>query len=238
MRILIYGDSNSWGYLDDGSGQRFGGRWPQQMAGQLGAEIIEECLPGRVTHGADPVEGPQFDGTAPFLAILMSHQPLDHVIIMLGTNDMKARFDRSAEDISAGVMQLVDIVGASRAGHGGWGAAAAPPVTVICPPMLGKRAADESWERHQEWRGGVEKSQKLPGILGRACSARGLDFVDANGFARSSAVDPIHWQADTHRNFGEAMGAHMDAFVKTLTQMAGQEPASGQDRARRTGAQS
>ena len=82
MRILIYGDSNSWGYLDDGSGQRFGGRWPQQMASQLGAEIIEECLPGRVTHGADPAEGPQFDGTAPFLAILMSHQPLDHVIII------------------------------------------------------------------------------------------------------------------------------------------------------------
>ena len=105
MRILIYGDSNSWGYLDDGSGQRFGGRWPLQMASQLDAEIIEECLPGRVTHGADPAEGPQFDGTAPFLAILMSHQPLDRVIIMLGTNDMKARFDRSAEDISAGVMQ-------------------------------------------------------------------------------------------------------------------------------------
>ena len=122
MRILVYGDSNSWGYLDDGSGQRYAGRWPQQMVSQLDAEVIEECLPGRVTHGADPVEGPHFDGTATLLAMLMSHQPLDHVIIMLGTNDMKARFDRSADDITAGVMQLVDIVQSSGAGRGGWNA--------------------------------------------------------------------------------------------------------------------
>ncbi|MBT6008566.1 MAG: arylesterase, partial [Rhodobacterales bacterium] len=27
-RILVYGDSNSWGYLDDGSGERFQDRWP------------------------------------------------------------------------------------------------------------------------------------------------------------------------------------------------------------------
>ena len=78
----------------------------------------------------------------------------------------------------------------------------------------------------------MEKSQKLPGVLGRACTARGLDFVDANEFAISSAVDPIHWQADTHRNFGEAMAAHMDAFVKTLTRVAVRVPA------RHTGAQS
>ena len=54
MHILVYGGSNSWGYLDDGSGQRYAGRWPRQMVSQFDAEVIEECLPGRVTHGADP----------------------------------------------------------------------------------------------------------------------------------------------------------------------------------------
>ena len=37
MRILVYGDSNSWGYLDDGSGVRFAGRWPVSMASALTA---------------------------------------------------------------------------------------------------------------------------------------------------------------------------------------------------------
>ena len=119
MRIMVYGDSNNWGYLEDGSGQRYTGRWPRQMVSKFDAGVIKECLPGRVTYGADPVEGLHFDGTTPLLAKLMSHQPLDHVIIMLGTNDMKARFGRSADDINAGVMQLVDIVQSSGAGRGG-----------------------------------------------------------------------------------------------------------------------
>ncbi len=207
MRILVYGDSNSWGYLDDSSGQRFDGRWPQEMARQLDAKLIEECLPGRVTHGADPLDGKQFDGAAPFLAILMSHQPLDRVIIMLGTNDMKARFNRSAEDISAAVMRLVDIVEVSGAGHGGWNATTAPEVSVICPPMIGNKVADESWDRNKEWLGALEKSKSLPGILGRDCSARGIDFVDANEFILSSARDPIHWQANTHQTFGAAIAS-------------------------------
>ena len=40
MRILVYGDSNSWGYLDDGSGQRYAGRWPQQMVSQNESTIL------------------------------------------------------------------------------------------------------------------------------------------------------------------------------------------------------
>ena len=213
MRILVYGDSNSWGYLDDGSGQRYAGRWPQQMVSQLDAEVIEECLPGRVTHGADPVEGPHFDGTAPLLAMLISHQPLDHVIIMLGTNDMKARFNRSADDITGGVLQLVDIVNTSGAGPGGWNASQAPMVTVICPTELGDSVADASWAKHEEWQGGWEKSRMLAGILGRACNARGIDFIDANKFAVSSPNDPIHWQTATHQEFGKAMAAHMAALA-------------------------
>ena len=213
MRILVYGDSNSWGYLDDGKGQRCPQRWPLVMASHLNAEIIEECLPGRVTHGADPVEGPHFDGSVPMLAILMSQQPLDHVIIMLGTNDMKARFNRSADDITGGVLQLVDIVRASRAGPGGWNATQVPMVTVICPTNLGDSVADASWAKHEEWQGGWEKSRMLAGILGRACNAREIDFIDANEFAVSSPNDPIHWQTATHQEFGKAMAAHMAALA-------------------------
>ena len=32
VRILVYGDSNSWGYLDDGEGHRAANRWPVEMA--------------------------------------------------------------------------------------------------------------------------------------------------------------------------------------------------------------
>ena len=95
MRILVYGDSNSWGYLDDGSGQRYENRWPVVMAGELAArgmpvELVEECLPGRTTS-TDDAESPNGDpallnGTGPLAAILLSQQPLADIILLLGTN--------------------------------------------------------------------------------------------------------------------------------------------------------
>ena len=97
MRILVYGDSNSWGYLDDGSGRRYENRWPVVMANALtshgtAVELVEECLPGRTTS-TDDAESPNGDpallnGTGPLATILLSQQPLDHIILMLGTNDM------------------------------------------------------------------------------------------------------------------------------------------------------
>ncbi|MGC6454143.1 MAG: GDSL-type esterase/lipase family protein [Candidatus Puniceispirillaceae bacterium] len=214
MRILIYGDSNSWGYLDDGSGARHSDRWPVVMARGLASkgaavELIEECLPGRTSNADDPLEGAVFNGATPLAAILLSHQPLDHILIMLGTNDMKARFGRDAAAITAGIMSLVDICSATPCGPGGWSADAAAPATVICPPALGARAEDPAWERYAEWRGGRATSRQLPVLLEEACAAAGAGFIDANSHTVSSQIDPIHWTADAHRAFGTAMAIEM-----------------------------
>lgn len=214
MRILIYGDSNSWGYLDDGSGARHPGRWPVAMATAMAAngkavELIEECLPGRTSNADDPLEGAHFNGATPLAAILLSQQPLDRILIMLGTNDMKARFGRDAAGITAGVMSLVGICAKAPCGPGGWSAGATAPVTVICPPVLGVRAEDPQWDRYAEWRGGRATSQALPDVLAAACAAAGTGFIDANHFAESSHLDPIHWHADTHLAFGTAMATAM-----------------------------
>ena len=64
MRILIYGDSNSWGYLDDGSGARHPPLYcGQQVTASRGmSRVIEECLPGRTSNVDDPQEGAVFNG--------------------------------------------------------------------------------------------------------------------------------------------------------------------------------
>jgi lysophospholipase L1-like esterase len=216
VRLLIYGDSNSWGYLDDGSGRRHGDRWPVVMARELASrgkpvQLIEECLPGRTSNTDDPLEGAVFNGATPLHAILLSQQPLDHILIMLGTNDMKARFGRNADAICAGIMSLVSLCADTPTGPGGWAATAATPVTVICPVMLGQRAEDPAWERFEEWRGGRATSRALPPVLASACASAGVGFIDANRFAVSSDIDPIHWAADTHRTFGKAIADHIKA---------------------------
>ena len=82
MRVLIYGDSNAWGYLDDGLVIRSAERWPVVMARALSArgravELVEECLPGRTTNLPDPKMGAFVDGAAPLEVRLFLSTDID-----------------------------------------------------------------------------------------------------------------------------------------------------------------
>ena len=90
--ILCYGDSNTWGYRPDKPGCRFDEevRWVGRLRRIMGPEydFIEEGLNGRTTAFDDPI-CPGRNGLETLEAILLSHCPLDLVIIMLGVNDYK-----------------------------------------------------------------------------------------------------------------------------------------------------
>src|SRR5918995_379176 len=94
--VLCYGDSNTWGY-DPATRKRYPPhvRWTGVLADQLG----EEGLNGRTTRWDDPIE-PHRNGMTYLRPCVESHRPLDLVIVMLGTNDLKRRFDLSASDIA------------------------------------------------------------------------------------------------------------------------------------------
>lgn len=106
--ILCFGDSNTFGY-DILKDSRFpwGVRWTSILQEKLGSDyrIIEEGMGGRTTVWDDPIENLQ-SGKTYLLSCLESHWPLDLVIIMLGTNDLKTRYALNAHDIAAGVETL------------------------------------------------------------------------------------------------------------------------------------
>ena len=100
--VLCYGDSNTWGYDAATEGRYpYDKRWTTVLARELGSEylVIPEGLNGRTTVWPDPVEGEYKSGKSTLLAILESHHPLDLVVLMLGTNDLKHRWGLSAWDI-------------------------------------------------------------------------------------------------------------------------------------------
>ena len=139
--ILCFGDSNTWGCAPLGNSEnhtRYGPdvRWGSVLRTTLGEGywVIEEGLNGRTTIWADPVEGEYKSGKSYLTACLESHAPLDLVIILLGTNDLKHRFGLSAWDIAASAAVLVEMVQASSSGQNG----GAPRVLLICPPPVGK----------------------------------------------------------------------------------------------------
>ena len=221
MRILIYGDSNSWGFLDDGQGLRYENRWPQITQKRLSAllgtpiEIIEECLPGRTTAYPDPQEGPEYNGLPYLKPALLSHAPLDMVMVMLGTNDGKIRIDASADAISDNLITLAKIIRRTPAGHGKWREASAPFALIISPAILGKRAQTKTWTRYEEWLGGYDKLAALPRLLEQKITAlndEGVHFADANVPTTPSEKDPIHWPPHSHH----AMGDYIADILKTI----------------------
>jgi lysophospholipase L1-like esterase len=204
--ILCFGDSNTWGYSPS-TGQRFSrdARWTGVLQAHLGSDfhVIEEGLNGRTTVWEDPLEGDKM-GKRHLPPILESHAPLDIVVIMLGTNDLKKRFSAHAWDIAQGAGVLVDIVAASKAGRDG----AAPPVLMIAPPPLGKLSL---WEGMFE--GAVEKSRQLGKLYREVARLRGCHFLDGAEVIRSSDLDGIHLEEKEHRALGQTVAREIKKIL-------------------------
>ena len=160
--------------------------------------IVEEGLSGRTTVWDDPLE-PHRNGRKLLLPTLLTHQPLDLVIVMLGTNDLKHRINASPAEIAAGAGMLVDIVASSGCGPDG----GAPQTLLVCPPPIA-----EVDQFDEEFDGGAEKSRQLAGRFAAIAEARSCGLLDAGSVIASSDVDGIHLEATEHERLGLAVAEH------------------------------
>ena len=110
--ILCYGDSNTYGY-NPVNGLRYPKdvRWTGVLQKLLGEQyaVIEEGCNGRTTVFEDIAE-PWKAGLGYLKPCLNTHKPIDFVIMMLGSNDLKRMFHASAKEIADGAEQLVSII--------------------------------------------------------------------------------------------------------------------------------
>lgn len=205
--ILCFGDSNTHGTQPmpdlDGAG-RFGheARWPSVMAHKLGVgfEVIAEGQPGRTTVLDDPMEGEHRSGIRVLPSLLESHKPLDMVILMLGTNDLKNCFHVSAADIAFFLDRLVRVIQGAGAGVDGSGTGGAPAVLVVAPPPILEAGCLE-----EMFAGGEAKSQGLAAAIQTMTKRLGVGFFDAGKIIQVSPVDGIHYEAGAQVELGLAL---------------------------------
>lgn len=201
--ILCYGDSNTWGCPPLQPGQaveRYGPdvRWGSVLRTTLGRGywVVEEGLGGRTTVWDDPIEGEHKNGKRYLLPCLESHAPIDLVVLMLGTNDLKQRFGLSAADIAAGAGALADIILRSTCGPEN----SSPKVLLIAPPPTAQLSGFA-----EMFAGAGEKSRAFAGHYQREADLRGCAFLDAGQIVTSSRHDGIHLEAEAHQSLGRVV---------------------------------
>lgn len=110
-RILCFGDSNTYGYAPDGQRYEADSIWPGIMGKLLGDrfEVIADGKNGRTIAFDDPyMEG--CNGMLDIEASLEANAPLDLVVLMLGTNDLKKYFDATPAQIAQNLKAMCELI--------------------------------------------------------------------------------------------------------------------------------
>ncbi|MFO1047108.1 MAG: GDSL-type esterase/lipase family protein [Geminicoccaceae bacterium] len=220
-RVLVFGDSLSWGWVPQRTfipSERFppDRQWPRVMGAALGAgyEVVVDAMSGRTTDADDPlapqIPGVGTNGLACLPATLAAHLPLDLVVLLLGSNDCKPQFARSALRIALGAGRLIETVQRSADLFGTmWLANPAPPVLLVCPPPFGKfvRAADELFA------GAHERGAGLAAAYAHVAAAARVAFFDAGSVVTSDGVDGVHLTGESQQKLGLAMADQVRAVL-------------------------
>ena len=209
-KIICFGDSNTHGY-NSKTGGRFSEeeRWPCLLNKYLGENIVaEEGLEGRTACFEDPLfEG--LCGLKYLYPCMMTHKPVDLLIIMLGTNDVKERFSSTAANVAKGMERLVqkaiDTPVAFRN---------KPNILLITPPPIepGYKATQVYGEMGENC---VEKSRELAPLYEEAAKRLGIHYLDAG---RVEGVDMypydyMHLSLDAHRNLAKHLAEIIPGLI-------------------------
>ncbi len=207
-RILCFGDSNTWGHHAP-LGDRFDEdtRWTGRLQALLGPQytVIEEGQCGRTTVWDDPAEN-RMAGLSYLWPCLDSHHPLDLVIIMLGTNDLKPYFCVHPKTIADSAGRLVDMVQKCAFGPDG----KAPQVLLVSP--IHAQASSPYFQIFDAV--AAEKSLQFATYFRQTAQAYGCAFFDAASVAGPDPADGIHLDAAGHAALAEAL---KDAILSMLS---------------------
>ncbi len=109
MKILIFGDSNTWGY-DPKTGDRQSGRFVELLQNEHPEwSIVDNGQNGRLFFSFSPFFG-DVDGSKQISQFLGQEAPYDLVIILLGTNDARRMFHRQLSNWLEAFKQFKDIL--------------------------------------------------------------------------------------------------------------------------------
>ncbi|MCR4690549.1 MAG: SGNH/GDSL hydrolase family protein [Lachnospiraceae bacterium] len=200
--VLCYGDSNTFGHIPE-TGMRYPReiRYPGRLQMLLGDEyeVIEEGCNGRTTIHDDPLEGWK-NGLDYLKPCLNSHKPVDIVIMMLGSNDLKDVFHMTARQIAEGAGQLVDVIKSFTETKQGY----IPKIILVSPPEIGTGIKSSPFYG-AFYEDAIERSRQFPACYREVAKEKGCIFFDAASYIYPSEVDSLHLTPEGHSILAEKL---------------------------------
>jgi len=197
--ILCYGDSLTWGSIPNGGRYPEHLRWPTMLNALLGQQhhVINFGLPGRTTLWNDPfLEGR--NGLSYLQAALETFGPVDLLILMLGTNDLKRHFNVGAYEASKGIEKLIE-----KSRMPNTYDFAPPSVLVIAPPNILSPTGTVA----ESFTGAMEKSQSFHQYYQDIAIRNQCLFLNAAGEVEPSTLDGVHLDAQANQQLANAIHA-------------------------------
>ncbi len=209
--VLFYGDSNTWGYQGDDPMHRLEAdkRYTGVVAAQLpDIHIIEEGLCGRTICNTDPVDYGR-NGMAMLPALLATHDPIDVIVIMLGTNDSKAMYGHSSFTISEGMDRTIKLIQSPLL----WSnTIQTPKILLVTPPKMGENLAKSVYYGMFD-ENSAELICALPARFRALAEKYSCAFVDGSAVTAAKCSDQVHLTAEEHAVLGKLIADKLKELV-------------------------
>ena len=196
-RILCYGDSNTWGYISGTDHQRYNEnqRWTKLLQNQLGKnnfEIIEEGLNSRTLFSDDNRPGKEGRNGYTYLKpCLDTHDKVDIVILMLGTNELKNEFNNSAKDIVEMIDKYIKFIKNNKSQID----KSVPQIIISGLPIVNEQTT--YCKANDKYKGASGKSQELNSLYEKYCKENNIIYINNNDL--QTGIDGVHLTLESHR---------------------------------------
>ena len=196
IRILCYGDSNTWGYISGSDHQRFSEkeRWTKLLQKELGStyEVIEEGLNSRTLFSDDNRPGKEGRNGFTYLKpCLDTHDKIDIIILMLGTNELKYAFNNSPKNILEMIKKYIEYIKNYKSQID----KSTPKIVLSGLPSINENT--DYCKLNNKYKGANKKNKELNELYKTLCANNDIIFVDNSDL--NVGVDGVHLTKESHK---------------------------------------